>query len=242
MATFCSQCGNQIREGGKFCQSCGTVAAQSASAPSASASYPSSGYASSGYQSSFPAQQSGPPMGQYETPAPKSGNALKIILITLAVLLVLIGGTVAVVGFMFRRAVSNIVQVNEGKDGQPNVVLDIPGVPKISAGGTVSEEQLGVPLYPNAQQEKDGTTSVSMSGGTQGWLGVAAYRTNDPIQEVVAFYREKLGSDVEFAESSRDGKKSAVFQLQSAKGWRMVTVAEDESESITKIVIASVSK
>ena len=243
MATFCSQCGNQIREGGKFCQSCGAVASQSASAPSAQAGYPSSGYGgSSGYQSSFPAQQSVPAMNQYETPGPRSGNALKIILITLAVILVLIGGTVAVATYVFRRAVSNIVQVNEGKDGQPNVVLDIPGVPKISAGGTISEEQLGVPIYPGAQQEQEGTTSVSMSGSAEGWLGVAAYKTKDPMDDVVSFYRDKLGSDVKIAEQSNDGKKSAIFQLQSPKGWRMVTVAEDEAESLTKIVIASVSK
>jgi hypothetical protein len=132
--------------------------------------------------------------------------------------------------------------VNEGKDGQPNVVLDIPGVPKISAGGTVSEAELGVPIYPGAEPEKDGTTSISMSGGAaQGWLGVAVYRTNDPIEDVVGFYREKLGSDVKVTESSRSGKQSAVFQLESPKGWRMVTVAQDEKESVTKIVIASVS-
>lgn len=180
-------------------------------------------------------------MGQYETPAPRSSNALKIILITLAVLLVLIGGTVAGVTYVLRRTVSNIVKVNEGKDGQPNVVLDIPGVPKVSAGGTVTEEQLGVPIYPGAEPERDGSGSVSVGGGSAGWLGVAAYRTNDPVDEVVAFYREKLGSDVTVAEQSTSGKKSAVFQLESPKGWRMVTIAEDDSENITKIVIASVS-
>jgi hypothetical protein len=96
MTTFCSQCGKQIRENGKFCQSCGAAAVQQGQAPAAPAGggYPAGGYggASAGYQSTFPAQQSAPVMGQYETPAPKSGNALKIILITLAVLLILIGG------------------------------------------------------------------------------------------------------------------------------------------------------
>jgi hypothetical protein len=178
-------------------------------------------------------------MGQYETPAPRSSNALKIIVITLAVLLVLIGGTIAAVTFVFRRAVSNIVQVNEGKDGQPNVVLDIPGVPKVTAGGIVTEEQLGVPIYPRAQPDKDGSSSVSVGGGNVGWLGVATFRTTDAMDDVVAFYHEKLSSEVKVAETSNAGKRSAVFQLESPKGWRMVTIAEDDTENVTKIVIAS---
>ena len=242
MTSFCSQCGKQVREGGKFCQSCGSPAVQSSPPPVAQAGYPSSGYGGSGYQSSFPAQQNTPVMGQYETPAPRSSNALKIVLITLAVLLVLIGGTVVAVTYVFRRAVSNIVQVNEGKDGQPNVVVDIPGITRVSAGGTVTEEQLGVPIYPGAEPERDGTTSVSVSGGKAGWLGVATYRTSDAMDDVIAFYRQKLGSEVSQAETSvSSGKRSAVFQLESPKGWRMVTIAEDENETVTKIVIASVS-
>jgi hypothetical protein len=144
---------------------------------------------------------------------------------------------------IFRRTVSNIVQVNEGKDGQPNVVVDIPGVPRISAGGTVSEADLGVPIYPGAEPEKDGTTSISMSGGANGggWLGVATYRTNDSVGDVASFYREKLGGDVKVTESSESGKETAVFHLESTKGWRMVTVVREERESVTKIVIASVS-
>jgi hypothetical protein len=243
MTTFCSQCGKPVREGGKFCQSCGAPSVQSSPAASAPAGYPSGGYggASAGYQGSMPAQSSAPVMGQYETPAPRSSNALKIILITLAVLLVLIGGTVVAVTYVFRRAVTNMVQVNEGKDGQPNVVLDIPGVPKISAGGTITEEQLGVPIYPGAEPEKDGTTSISMSGSSQGWMGVATYRTSDAMDDVVAFYSEKLGGAVKAVDESHSGKRSAVFQLESPKGWRMVTIAEEEQEKVTKIMIASVT-
>ncbi len=259
MTSFCSQCGNQVRAGGKFCQSCGAVAAQST--PPRSQADPigsysgqnpgGAGYAggSAGYQSSlpgsFPAQQGVPPgQSPYGSPAPRSGKTLKVILITLLVLLVLIGGAVATATFMLRRAVGNMVQVSEGTDGKPSVVLDIPGVPKISAGTGVTEEELGVPIYPGAEAQKDGTSSVSISGGsaeTRGWIGVAVFVTEDGMDEVVAFYREKLSKGVRTVETTNDGKRSAVFQVQAPQGWRMVTVEEDGAEATTKIVIASVT-
>ncbi|MEP7272523.1 MAG: zinc ribbon domain-containing protein [Acidobacteriota bacterium] len=258
MTSFCSQCGNQVRSGGKFCQSCGASAVQSnpqsAQSNPAGGQQPGAGYSpgypsssapvsySAGYQSSFPAQQG--PQGQapYGTPQ-RSSRTLKVVLITLVVILFLIGGSVAAVTFMVRRAVNNIVQVSEDKDGKTETVLNIPGGTRISAGGGVTEEQLGVPIYPGATAVKDGG-SMSISGGNsqgQGWFGVATFGTNDAMDEVVAFYREKLGEDASTVESTQDGKRSAMFTLQSPKGYRMVTIAEDDGDEKTKIVIASVT-
>ncbi len=257
MTSYCMQCGNQVREGGKFCQSCGAPSSQSTPQGSqpgqaAGGGY-SSGYASSapssyqggqagqgGYPGSFPAQ----PQGQapFGTPQ-RSGRTLKIILITLAVLLVLIGGTAVVVTYVVRRAVNNIVQVSDGKDGQPETVLNIPGGPRISAGGGVTEEQLGVPIYPGATALKDGG-SVSISGSTaegQGWIGAATFETDDALDEVVSFYREKLGEDASKIESTQDGKRTAMFTLQSPKGWRMVTIGEEDGQAKTKIAITGIS-
>lgn len=248
MTSFCSQCGNQVRTGGKFCQSCGATVTQSSaqSAPqspqpeSQSTGYPGA-YSAGGYESSYAPQAYSPQQPQYQEP-PRSGKTLKIVLISLAVLLVLLGGTVVGITLLIRRAVNNVVTVSEGSDGQKEVAINVPGGGKISASSTINEEQLGLPIYPGASQQKDGG-SFSVSAGNEkgsGWFGVATFSTADAMDDVVAFYREKLGEKARLLESTNDGKRSVIFSLETEKGWRMVTIA-DEQEGETKIAIASVT-
>ncbi len=250
MTSFCSQCGNQIRSGGKFCQSCGAQAGQSSQGIPASgqgAPAQTSNPQGSGYQSAYAGGLQGgsfPPQtasqSTYGTPPASSNKTLKIILITLAVLAVIAVGSVAAVTFMIRRAVNNIVTVEEGANGQPRVELNVPGAGKISVNSGINEAQLGVPIYPGATPDKDGSGTVSVSNqipGQSGWFGAATFTTDDTVDEVAEFYRDTLGEKASTVDSASEGKRQVIFTLQTEQGFRMVTIGEEDGK--TKLVIAS---
>ena len=249
MTTFCHQCGNQLRTGGKFCQTCGAPLQPSQVAQPTN--YP--GHYQGEYQGNYQGEnQSNYPPSPYQSPAayggyapypppPSSTNWFKILFITLVVIVTLVGVSVIGVVYVVRRAAKDIVKVEDGQNGRPEVSINVPGGPQIKAGAEVTEEQLGVPIYPGAVPTKDGG-SVSISAreaGKSGWLGVANFTTDDEIDEVVAFYREKIGEGAQTVDTEQDGKRSVVFNTQREQGWRMVSVQEGD-EGKTKITIASV--
>ena len=84
------------------------------------------------------------------------GQRTKIILITLVVLVFLIGGTVVGVAFFLRSKLANIVQVKEGQGGRSlKVAINAPGGQiKVTAGSAITEEQLGVPIYPRRDRRE----------------------------------------------------------------------------------------
>jgi hypothetical protein len=97
---------------------------------------------------------------------------------------------------------------------------------------------LGVPIYPGATPDKDGSGTVSVSNpGQSGWFGAATFTTGDSVDEVAAFYRDKLGEQAPTVDSASEGKRQVVFTLQTDKGFRMVTIGEEDGK--TKLVIAS---
>jgi hypothetical protein len=236
MTSFCAQCGNQVRSGGKFCQSCGTAVVQSAAPPQS----PSQG----SYQSSYPAGYQGnfaPQVQPEYAPPARSGNTLKIVLITLAVLLFLAGGSVIAFTFYLRSRLANIVSVKEGQGGQSEVAINAPGGQiKVTAGSSITEEQLGVPIYPGATVGSDGGSITFAGEGAKGhgWFGASVFRTEDNMDDVVAFYKEKLGDQARTLDSTTDGTRTVVFTLETDKGWRMVTVSNEEAK-VTKIAVAS---
>ena len=66
----------------------------------------------------------------------------------------------------------------------------------------VTEDELGVPIYPGSEQAEGGVQVKT----PQGVSGTYVFRTTDPPAKVMAFYREKLaGRDASFIESSDRG-------------------------------------
>jgi hypothetical protein len=246
MTTFCQQCGNQLRSGGKFCQTCGAPSQPSPVAQPTNYQGEYQGNYQGEYQGNYaqpsPYQSPAPYQGYAPYPPPPSStNWFKILFITLVVIIALVGVSVIGVVYFVRRTVNDIVKVEDGKDGRPEVSINVPGGGQIKAGTEVTEEQLGVPIYPGAVQAKDGG-SVSISGteaGKSGWFGVANFTTDDEIDEVVTFYRDKIGEGAQIADTQQDSKRTVVFNTQREQGWRMVSVQEDD-EGKTKITIASI--
>ena len=160
-------------------------------------------------------------------------------------------GFVGVVGIgafvLFRRAVKT-VRVTEDSSGRPAIAINPPGGGelKIGAGSAVTEEELGVPIYPGSTPSKDGG-SVSISGpgvgGSKrgGWVGVATFTTEDSVDEVAEFYRQNLDKDVETVDTNKDDKRTVVFNAKTERGFRTITIT-DEPDTTTKIAIVNIGK
>jgi zinc-ribbon domain len=238
MSPYCERCGNQLRPGAKFCHSCGAGAPVQTSAP------PSSGYQPQSYPQSPQGWSSPPP--SYVEPPTRSSSVAKFIIISLLVIL----GFVGVVGIgawvLFRRAVRS-VNVTEDSSGRPAIAIKPPGGGelKIGAGSAVTEAELGVPIYPGSTPSKDGG-SVSISGSgvggmRNGWVGVATFTTEDSVDQVQEFYREKLGKNMETFDQERGGKRTVVFNTKTGRGLRTITIT-DEPDTLTKIAIVNIGK
>jgi hypothetical protein len=238
MATYCANCGTQIKPGGKFCQACGTPVGQAASATEAATlSLPHSPSAQPPPAGAYPAPAYGAqPMG---APARKSSGVLKAVLITLTVLVVL--GIGSVIGlYMLVRKAAEQVSIQGGQDGQAELSINTPdGKVSLSAKGEVSAQQLGVPIYPGAKADKgSGSLTFSGPGGKSGFIGTATFTTPDSVEEVTAFYKGKLGPQASVVETRSESKHSVVLKVAQEASWKMIAITEGD-EGDTKITITS---
>ena len=235
---YCEKCGNQLREAAKFCHSCGAATTGS----SFSSSVPS-GYASPHDRGSYaPASPPNYPQAWQASnvEVPRKSNLGKIILITMAVILLLVGVVSVGAFFAIRRAVHNVVQVERDGSGNDSVAIRAPGGSvRIAQNSAVTEEELGVPIYPGATASKDGSVSISgTGGGKSGFVGVATFKTGDSVDTVADFYRERLPKDTNIVDSTKFGNRSVVFNAKTDGGGRVVTVSATD-ESTTQITIVN---
>ena len=228
MATYCSKCGAEVPSDKQFCANCGTPVAAAAAVPAyappayapIATSAPQQGYAPpSGYTAPPP-----PPPGAYPSavaPVPaKSGGALKIILIVVAIFVGLGILGAAALGFTVWRVAHAFHSSGPGGE----VSVDTPGG-KINLNSTehYSASDLGTDIYPGAQSGK-GSMRMSLPTGS---VITAIYTTSDSKDQVVSYYKDKLGSDA----SVYDNANSAVLSVQKGpKETVMVTVSQNGSQ------------
>ena len=202
MASYCAKCGSALSADTKFCASCGAPTDLGAS-PVTSAD-------------------------QGPAAAPKSGGALKVILIVIAVFVGL--GVLTAAGAMFGLwRISKTVNI----DRSGGVTVTTPEG-KITAGQTpahVTEAEAGAPIYPGATSAEGGIKF----GGASGSMATYAFKTSDSVQQVLAFYRDKFGPKVSVVETP-DG--ALVTSSKNENESVMVTIGRDESDGKTSITIS----
>ncbi len=108
----------------------------------------------------------------------------------------------------------------------------------------VSEEDLGVPIYPGAKLVKGGGGSVkTKTEEGEGEFMTAAFTTSDSIDEVSEWYRSKLSGKPKFMDlsSTMAGKKTGMFMFQEGTAAKTVVISagEGEQEGATVISISS---
>lgn len=204
---FCNKCGATLSSDAKFCNKCGATisGAPVATAPSAT-------------PSTMP-------------PAPTGGsNALKVVLIVFAVIVVLavLGiGTLAFIGIHIAR------HAHVHQDGN-HVKVETPfGNVETSKDPEQAARDLGVEIYPGAQVESNGATSATFGG----MHTVAAnFETSDPVEKVCSFYKAKLPN----ATVSTSSQNQCAIVLKDNKN--MVSINVEASGDTTKLHIATVTK
>jgi hypothetical protein len=204
---FCNSCGATLDTGTKFCNKCG--AAQPAGAVSSSVAPAGTPGASSG--------------------APQSGNALKIILIIVAVIVGLgILGIGAASFVAWRIASRTHIRNHDG-----NVRVETPfGTVQSTTDPDEAARNLGIELYPGAQVIK-GTTS-NMTMGTM-HTAAADFETSDPASSVAEFYKSKFpGANV--MSSSADH-----YAIVSTDKKNMLSIKIEPRDGKTRIHIAKVA-
>jgi hypothetical protein len=88
-----------------------------------------------------------------------------------------------------------------------------------------------IPIYPGAAAPEGGG-QMSLGG-----FGVRQYTTSDSVDQVVAFYKEKLGS----AATVTQNGQQALVQLIGANGYANIAISPGDNSGVTKITIQSIS-
>ena len=197
-------------------------------APQTGASAPPFQPVASQYQPVNP-QIAGAP--QPAAPPANSGGSgvLKIILIVIGVIVVLVMLVVGVIGYGIWR-VSRAVHVNTASG---ETTIHTPGG-TFSANSTqkFTSDELGTDIYPGAQPGKGGMRMNLPTGS----MLEANYLTSDSKDQVLAFYKNKFGSQA----STVDTDEGAILTVAKSKQDSvMLTITQkpDRFDGKTQIAI-----
>jgi len=216
VASFCTKCGAAVSPDAPFCTACGAPTGAAAIQPGAP---PASNYT-----------YAAAPAAPVAPPSSGGGSALKIILIIVGVFVAL--GIIAVSIFAFTVwRVSRAIHVDGNGD---NMSVHTPGgTVSASTAKTYSAEELGTDIYPGAQTG-DGSMKVDLPGVK---MVTGIYLTTDSKDQVVDFYKAKLGSGA----SVMDTSETTMITLgRGQQDSVMVTVTQNPSQDNGKTKIAIV--
>jgi hypothetical protein len=161
-----------------------------------------------------PAQPSTPPPPYQPVAVPepkKSSGVLKIVLIVVGVFVVLGIIGVGAIGYIgYRVAKSSNMSISSSP---------------------LTESELGVAIYPGAAQSSKGSMRMSIAGKS---VVTGLFTTPASRDEVIAFYRDKLGPDAQSSESSRGQS----FVVTKGGGDTLtVTIPDKSADGNTAFVI-----
>ncbi len=161
-----------------------------------------------------------PPTPRSAAPPPRTGSHLLAIALLVLALIMIVSVMTVWLGLRFlARGVHVNVQDQAGKQ----VSITTP-VGSLGVSQDIDESRLGLPIYPGAHRTKNqDAANISLDFGNQANLRVVAaeFETNDSLEKVKAFYKERLGSSVaNLVEKDSEGK--IVFEVERGGVKRIV--------------------
>ncbi|MGA9800473.1 MAG: zinc ribbon domain-containing protein [Terriglobales bacterium] len=202
---FCNSCGATLDGGAKFCSKCGTTQPVNVTATRVN-----------------------PPTTAPRT-APQNNNALKIILIVVAVVVGLGILGIATVSFIGYRIARHSRIHNENG----NVRVETPfGSVNTTTDPQEAARSLGLDAYPGAEVVKGSTSDLAMGNMH---TTTADFETSDPVSTVADFYKSKV-PNASVVSSSGDH-----FSLISTDKKNVLTIIIEPKNGRTRIHISKIS-
>jgi hypothetical protein len=165
-----------------------------------------------------------------------------VIVILLVALIIVVGGVGVWVGM---RVLSNAVSVyvDKGGGGKKEVSIKTPlGSLEVNQG--VNEASLGLPIYPGATPLKEGdsaTVNIDIANEAKVRVLAGKFETRDSLEKVVAFYHDRLGSQVtSFKEKDEEGK--TVFEIKDDNQQKVVALKSDGNKTVIELVRIAAGK
>ena len=130
--------------------------------------------------------------------------------------------------------------VTTQKDGEKSTVtVNAPdGTYTATSQNSVTEAELGVPFYPGAKAEGGGSyAAVNQAKGQAGKAAGVTLSTPDPVDKVVAFYKDKLGAPM--MDMNHEGQRNVSWAKPGAngKGGLMIAISTEKDQPGTKVTI-----
>ena len=167
---------------------------------------------------------------------PRSGsNAVTIALLVLALIVVLAGLGVWI-GLRFIS--HNVqVQVHGAAGGGKEFSIKTP-LGSLAVQKDVNEASLSLPLYPGATRVPDkdsATVNIDIAGEEQIRVLAARFETDDAMDKVRDFYRERLGDQVtKYIEKNEEGKM--VFEMKREHQEKVVALRQEGGRTQIELV------
>jgi hypothetical protein len=163
-----------------------------------------------------PAQPQVPPAQPVYAPPPKQGSsALKIVLIIVGIFVGIGILGAAVVGYSIYRVAHAIRASSNGQ-----VSINVPGSGfSANTAQSVNPSDLGIAVYPGATQGKGGL-HMTIAGKS---MVSATFLTSDSTDQVIAFYKDKVGPNGQVITTGNGG----VISMTSGSDSISITVSQN---------------
>lgn len=242
MAKFCTSCGSPAGDGQKFCNKCGSPVDALTSSPAPASAAPTSAPSASPPPNAITAAApaaAAPVAAAPPAASSKSGSsAVKIIVAIvgfLALISVLAIGSCFYIGYKVRQKARSLMTEARSAGTTTSSTPEM----QLSGGGAGSSAAaaatIDVPPYPGSTPTASGG---QLSAGLSGSASAQEYETDDSVDKVASYYKDKLGSKITLMESGGN----SVFNYLTSRGMTTVTLSRDEGTGKTKINIARIGK
>ncbi|HMD84152.1 MAG TPA: zinc ribbon domain-containing protein [Terriglobia bacterium] len=225
MAQFCTKCGTPLPEGMRFCTGCGATLGE----PPAPAAAPTPAMA----------VPSPSPVAPAAAPAASSSSpVLKIILIVVAVFIFLGLVTAMSCVYFVYRAKQKMTQIEKQAQATFPMQTGTQGANiQPTAPGQAPPQESATPIDP-ATLIYPGATAKEGASMALGGFQVQQYTTDDSVDKVLSFYKDKLGPKALVQQTD----KGALVQVVGQTGLFTITIARDEASAKTTFSITRIGK
>jgi len=114
------------------------------------------------------------------------------------------------------------------------------GTVELGTEAEVSEQELGIPIYPGAKPEQTGR--LTQTGEEPGEFVQATFTTRDSIDKVKAFYQEKFPKSRAAMDIRSADSRMVQMVLEEDETQKTVMISRDKDEKRTNIVLMRVEK